>query len=105
MEAGTLGMELGLGAFGLGLALGDAGSLFGLRGLALPCISLRTVRSGNLLAAILKLALTLLNPSPCAHAGEHEGEKSQNDQGHDNDGDNGAGGHRVTSLRLLDGVA
>jgi hypothetical protein len=104
MEAGTLGVDLGIGAFGVGLALRDTGSLFGLRGLALPCISRGTVLSGNPFTAILKLALTFLNPSPRAHAGKHEGEKSQNDQGHDNDGDNGAGGHRGTSLRLLDGV-
>jgi hypothetical protein len=97
-------MELGLGALGLGFALGDAGSLFGLRGLALTRISLRTVLSGNLLAAVLKLPLTLLHACLRAHAWEHEGEKSQHDQGHDNDGDNGAGGHRVPPFDCLMGL-
>jgi 3',5'-nucleoside bisphosphate phosphatase len=104
MQTGTLGVELGLSALGLGLALSDAGSLFGFCGLALASISLCTMLAGDLFAAVLKLALTLLHPSLRAHAWEHEGEKSQNDQGHDNDGDNGAGGHRGTSLRLLGGV-
>src|SRR5580765_8112031 len=44
---------------------------------------------------LLQLTLTLLNPRSCTHARHHEGQKSDDDQGHDNDGDNGAGSHRV----------
>jgi predicted metal-dependent phosphoesterase TrpH len=104
VQTGTLGVNLGLGTLGLGFLLGDAGPLFGLGGLALATISLGTVLSGYLLTTVLKFAFALLNPSVRTHAWKHEDEQSNDDQGHDNDGDNGAGGHRVPPFDYLNGV-
>jgi hypothetical protein len=93
VQTRALLMKLGLGPLGLGLALGDPRALLGLGGLTLTRLGLGTVLVGDLLAAVLQLALTLLDLRSRAHAREDEGEKSDDDQGCDNDGDDRACRH------------
>src|SRR5688500_9945916 len=97
-------MKLGLCALGLRLALGDARPLLGLGGLALARVSFGPVLAGDLLAPVLELAFTLLDPGSGAHAREHESEKSDDDQRDNDDGDDGAGGHcEPPSMGILKG--
>src|SRR3954464_7764442 len=79
VQPGLLLMKLGLGALGLGLALGDPRALLGLRGVAFALLSLAPVLTGHVLAPLLELALTPADTSPGAHARQHESKERDDD--------------------------
>jgi anti-sigma factor RsiW len=63
VQRGALLVQLRLGAFAARLVLGDPCTLLGLRGLLLTNLRLGAMLAGDLLAALLQLALALTQPA------------------------------------------